>query len=110
MDELSADQLRALLKDATSTGSKISIRFTTHADEELKKDGKTRRDAINVLRGGFVEQTEWDVSRYEWRYRVSTSRMSVVVTVDSSELEPEPPATAGETRTFVVVITAWSYR
>jgi hypothetical protein len=110
MQELTADQVRALLRDATSTGSKISIRFTTHADDELQKDRKTRRDAINVLRGGFVDRTEWDVSHCEWRYRVSTSRMSVVISIDSSELEPQPPATEGETRTVVVVITAWSYR
>lgn len=110
MQGLTTDQVRALLKDATSTGSRISIRFTTHADSELQKDGKTRRDAINVLRGGFVDQTEWDVSHCEWRYRVSTSRMSVVISIDSFEVESRPPATEGETQTVVVVITAWSYR
>ena len=69
-----------------------TVRFTRHAREELAADGRTERDAVNVLRGGQIhEAAEWVAD--SWRYRVHTARMCVAVAFDSA--------------TETVVITAW---
>jgi hypothetical protein len=52
-------------------------RFSNHALEEMEKDELTTVDVANVLRGGIVEFSE--EQRGTWRYRVRTSRITVVV-------------------------------
>jgi len=53
------------------------VRWTRHAVRELEKDDLETPDALNVLRAGVVDPAEWENG--EWRYRVRTSRMVVVV-------------------------------
>jgi hypothetical protein len=67
---------------------------TTHAKRELAKDGMTTVDAVNVIRGGVVEPPEWENG--EWRYRIRTSRMYVVVAFESED--------------ELVLVTAWRIR
>lgn len=67
------------------------IGFSNHALEELAKDGLSTVDVTNVLRGGIVEFSE-EVKR-TWRYRVRTSRMTVVAAFQSDEA--------------LTVVTAW---
>ena len=68
-----------------------AVVFTDHALTELAKDGLTTVDATNALRGGVVEEAEWEHGT--WRHQVRTLRTVVVV-----EFEDE---------TEVVVVTAW---
>lgn len=62
-----------------------------HAACEMMKDDLATTDCINVIRGGIVEAAEF--VNGEWRYRVSTQRMCIVVTLTSP--------------TRLRVITAW---
>jgi hypothetical protein len=52
-----------------------------HARTEMDKDGMSDQDAINVLRAGRHEPAEWENGR--WRYRASTTRMVVIVQLES---------------------------
>jgi hypothetical protein len=74
--------------------AKGDVRFTTHALEEMAKDGITQHEAIAVLRGGVVEPAEF--INTTWRYRVR-ARRAVVVTAFRSEIT-------------AVVVTAWRTR
>ena len=71
MDPATAHRLiRAILESGT-------IVWTQHARDELAGDDMTTVDAVNVLRAAVVEPPEWENG--EWRYRVRTARMYVVV-------------------------------
>ena len=48
---------------------------------ELANDHMDIQDCLNVLRGGTVEQAEWE--KGAWRYRVRTPRMYVVIEFES---------------------------
>lgn len=63
-------RIRAVIEDG-------EVRWSRHARNELAKDALELSDALNVLRAGLVEPAEWENG--EWRYRVRTSRMYVVV-------------------------------
>jgi hypothetical protein len=65
--------------------------FSGHALEEMKKDNLTEVDVRNCLRGGVASEGEY--VNESWRYRISTSRMAVVITFRSE--------------THAVVVTAW---
>lgn len=58
-----------------------NIVYSSHAEKELKKDDLTIVDAVNVIRGGVVEPAEYENG--EWRYRVRTARIYVVVAFNS---------------------------
>ena len=85
------DTARRLLRDILTSGF---LRFSGHAKREMAKDRLTTQDALNVLRAGVVEPSEF--KNGSWRHRVKTNRMCVVVTLPS---EAE-----------AVVITAWRIR
>jgi hypothetical protein len=55
--------------------------LSAHAEKELAKDRMNNIDAVNVIRAGVVEPPEWENG--EWRYRVRTSKMYVVVAFNS---------------------------
>jgi hypothetical protein len=87
-EPLSPSEVRRLVREIIANGS---VSFSKHAEEELAKDNLTMVDAINVLRGGVVEPGEFENG--SWRYRVRTSRITVVLAFRSeSELR---------------VVTAW---
>ena len=88
MDPATAHRLiRAILEGGT-------VVWTQHSVDEMAKDDMTTVDAENVLRAGVVEPPEWE--NREWRYRVRTARMYVVV--------------AFESKVELTVITAWRVR
>ena len=91
IEPLSADEAKRIIMVALSTGT---VNFTSHALKELAKDKKTTVDATNVLRGGVVQPGE--LENGSWRYRVMTTRMTVVVAFLSESA--------------VVVVTAWKVR
>ena len=78
-----------------------------HAREEMEKDGLTDVDAVNILRGGIVQEAEFE--KGSWRHAVRTPRMVFVVT-----FEPEVHVLPGEdedvSEMVLVVVTAWRVR
>lgn len=67
------------------------VAFSAHAKEEMKKDELETTDCLNVIRGGVVHPAEFENG--EWRYRVSTQRICIVVALISP--------------TRLRVVTAW---
>ena len=56
-----------------------------HAIERMEERKIDNSDCINILRGGKVKEGEFENG--SWRYRVETSKMTVVVTfIDENEL------------------------
>lgn len=87
-DEMQCRQLiRRILKDG-------SLGFSTHAHEEMEKDGLAEIDVVNVLRGSFPGPGEFENG--SWRYRVQTRQIAVVV--------------AFRSETYLRVVTAWRFR
>jgi hypothetical protein len=87
-EPLRPDTARRLIRTILSSGT---VRFSGHALSEMKKDGLTTVDCVNVLRGGVVEPAEFENG--SWRYRVRTAKIYVVVAFRSEKA--------------VVVITVW---
>lgn len=87
-EPLTNDAARRLIVEILATGTVV---FTRHAERELAADGLTPTDALAVLRGGWVEFSEFEHG--SWRYRVR-GREAVVVVAFRSEAR-------------VVVVTAW---
>lgn len=85
--------LRRLLEEGETT-------WTTHAKKELEKDHLTMVDAVNVMRGGTVEEAE--LENGSWRYRVRTQHITVVVAFEGDE--------DTDMATEIVVVTAWRNR
>ena len=79
---------KKLAREIVNNGT---VEFGSHALEEMTKDGLQTTDCLNLLRAGIYESPEY--TNGEWRYRVRTQRICVVVTF------------ASETR--LRVITAW---
>ena len=89
MDEpLAPDAAKRLIRDILKSGR---FTYSKHAKDEMLADDLTTVDCENVLRGGVVRPGEQE--RGTWRYRVETSRITVVFAF-RSERE-------------LVVVTAW---
>ena len=89
MDEpLAPDAAKQLIREILRAGRFI---YSRHANEELLADCLTTVDCENVLRGGVVRPGE--LEHGSWRYRVETSRITVVVAFRSEH--------------ELVVVTAW---
>ncbi len=87
-EPLALDVAKRLIREILRAG-----RFTwsRHAKAELLTDDLTTVDCENVLRGGVVRPGEFE--RGTWRYRVETSRITIVVAFRSEH--------------ELVVVTAW---
>jgi len=89
MDEpLAPEAAKRLIRDTLTNGR---FTYSKHAKEEMLDDDLTTVDCENVLRGGVVRPGEFENGT--WRYRVETSKITVVVAF-RSERE-------------LVVVTAW---
>ncbi len=72
--------------------------FSRHALEELKKDGLTTLDAINILKSpGARIYTDGEFEKGSYRYRLETTNMMVVVAFL-------------ELGDGMIIITAWDKR
>jgi hypothetical protein len=71
-----------------------TVDFSGHAREEMANDELETTDCVNILRAGVYESAEY--INGEWRYRVGTQRMRVVITFVSEKR--------------LRVITAWRIR
>ncbi len=87
-EPLDPEAARRLIATILATGT---VGFSRHALEEMKKDGLSTVDCLNVLRGGVVEPGEFE--KGSWRYRVRTSMIYVVVAFRSEDA--------------LAVLTAW---
>ncbi|MEP7245386.1 MAG: DUF4258 domain-containing protein [Gammaproteobacteria bacterium] len=65
--------------------------YSTHATNEMAKDGLSIVDCVNVLKGGVAEFPEFE--KGTWRYRFRTNRIVVVV--------------AFRSKTELRIVTAW---
>jgi hypothetical protein len=88
-EPLSQGAATALIKAILQNGE---VARTQHAIDELAKDGMTMVDCANVMRAGRVNAPA-ELHRHEWRYKIETARMAVIVAFRSQE--------------ELVVITAW---
>lgn len=88
-EPLQRTQTKKLILSILKDGS---ISFAQpHAMERLKKHGLSTLDCLNVLRGGAAEVAEYENG--EWRYRIQTAKMTVVVRF--------------EDETELMIVTAW---
>lgn len=85
---LKPPEAKVLIRGILEAGG---VRWGAHALKELARDDLEVSDAINVLRAGVARDPEWENG--EWRYRVETPRICVVV--------------AFRSETVLRVVTAW---
>ena len=88
LGQLTPVQARDIVRRALEHGT---VSFSSHARDEMAKDGLQSTDCLNVLRGGVYESPE--LINGTWRYRVSTRRICVVVAIPTEDR--------------VRVVTAW---
>lgn len=89
---LTAGAVRRRIGEILKNGWDVG--WTTHSKKELAKDRMTTVDAVNVLRcWRYMDPPEQDIKTGEWKYRIHTDMMGVVVKFRSE--------------TQLVVITAW---
>jgi len=88
MVPLMPDAAKILIRQILQTGR---FTYTRHSKDEMLADDLTTVDCENVLRGGVVRPGE--LERGTWRYRVETSRITVVVAFRSEH--------------ELVIVTAW---
>lgn len=75
MDEpLTPAAAKKLIKEILKSSEAAMSR---HALEEMEKDNLIVGDIINVIRGGIVEEGEFENG--SWRYRVRTAKIVAVV-------------------------------
>jgi hypothetical protein len=90
-EPLRADAVKRLVRVILEDGL---ISFTSHADKEMRADELAKVDVENVLRGGVASEGEWENG--QWRYRMYTQRIAVVIAFRSPGR--------------LVVITAWRFQ
>jgi len=97
---------RRLIRRMLVVGRLLLPKPEDHARDEMRKDGLTDMDAINVIRSGVVREAEWENG--SWRYNVETARLVFVVTFSP---EPDRLPTDEELADMdLVVVTGWRKR
>jgi hypothetical protein len=91
LEPLKPAEAKRLAREIVENGT---VELSAHAVAEMAKDELQTTDCLNLLRAGTYEPAEH--VNGEWRYRVGTPRICVVVTF------------ASETR--MRVVTAWRYK
>lgn len=66
---------KRLARDIMENGD---FEVSGHATQEMRNDDLATPDCLNLLRAGVFEPPEF--IKGEWRYRVSSQRMRVVIT------------------------------
>jgi hypothetical protein len=101
---LRSTDARRLIRRLLDEGRFVSPGKSTHARQEMEKDGLSDVDAVNVLRGGVVREAEWENG--SWRYRVETPKMVFVVVVEPEpSVMPSSDDDLGELE--IIVVTGW---
>lgn len=75
MDEpLTAQAAKNLIRKILQGSDAV---MSNHALKEMEKDKLIVGDVLNVVRGGIVDEPEFENG--SWRYRVRTTKIAVVV-------------------------------
>jgi hypothetical protein len=77
---LKAAEAKALAREIFESGV---VEVSSHAIDEMRSDDLETVDCVNLVRAGIFEPPEY-VNR-EWRYRVHTSRICIVIVFRSAE-------------------------
>lgn len=77
-----------------------SFQLSPHAKKERDKDSLTDVDVVNVLRGGIVDEGEYENG--EWRHRVRTQKIVVVVA-----FAPDPDEAENKDEVELIIVTVW---
>lgn len=77
---MSPPEAKHLARDIMENGD---FEVSGHAIQEMRDDDLNTTDVVNVIRGGVYHAPE--LEKGEWRYRISTARMSVVIVFRSRE-------------------------
>jgi len=77
-EQLGRHEATRALREIIASGG--PIRFSGHARRRMAARSVTEVDVLSVLRGGWCEEAEWENG--EWRHRVCTSRIHVVVEIE----------------------------
>ena len=94
-EPLDAVAARQLIRRIVKTGT---VTFTNpHSMKAMRDDNLVQIDVLNMLRGGWVEEPEYENGA--WRYQVRTQKIVVVIEFDGDE------DGAMETADELVVIT-----
>jgi hypothetical protein len=80
-------RIRAIARDG-------EVRFHIHAQRAMRDDGLIAADVMNVLRAGYVDDSEFKLG--SWRYRMRTQRICA--------------PTRFLSETTVEVVTVWRVR
>jgi len=88
LEPLKPTDARKLAREIVDLGM---VDFSGHALEEMAKDDLQTTDCLNLVRGGVYEPAEY--RNGEWRYRVGTQRICIVIAFVSA--------------THLRVVTAW---
>lgn len=88
-EPLRPPEIRKLIRQILGRG--IVTYSQPHAEERMKERGISRVDCVNVLRGGFAAEGEYENG--SWRYRVRTAKICVVIRFESESM--------------LEVVTAW---
>ena len=76
--ELEALSLPDAKKLARTIAEHGVVHFSNHATEEMQNDNLQAADCVNLIRGGVYEPP--DFINGQWRYRIKTQQMCVVIT------------------------------
>lgn len=93
---MTAPEARSLLRRLVEEGK---TGFSPHAKKEMAKDGLIAPDVIQILRGGAIDEPEYENG--SWRYRARAQRVTVIVMFDGEDDE-EPDE--------VLVVTVWKVK
>ena len=88
-EPLRASEARTLLRTILDQG--VVTYAVPHAVQRLRERNLSTVDCENVMRGGIVEEAEWENGA--WRHKVRTAKIEVVVQFLSED--------------EVLVVTAW---
>lgn len=89
LEPLTPPDAKKLILDILNKG--IVTYSQPHAEEQMVKRRISTVDCVNVLRGGVVQNGEYENG--SWRYRVCTPKMCVVARFESI--------------TILEIVTAW---
>jgi hypothetical protein len=77
---LTPSDARALARTIAVDGV---VEFSAHALEEMRNDALESTDCLNLIRAGVFQPPE--LEKGEWRYRVASSAMCLVITFRSRD-------------------------
>ncbi len=82
--KLDSTQARKLLSEILSKSPSF-VWMTAHCKSQMQKRGMIATDVVNVLLGGKIHRAP-EYENGQWRYRVETGMMTVVIAFEGPSL------------------------